>query len=92
MFDPYTGYAPAQDLPNYYNPYKAYSAQNTSMQQAQQAGQAGVPGRDTPTPGSKHGPGGSGGRKIRIASPWGEVREVPEDKAQMYVRKGGRIV
>ena len=81
-FDPYSGYAPAGNLPSYYNPYTNISQQ----QPGQQMGQQGVPGRDTPTPGSKHGQK----RKVRMLSPKGTMREVPEDQIDLWLSKGAR--
>ena len=93
-FDPYVGYTPAGNVPSYFNPYQNMQgpkSQGPANQTApgQQLGQQGIPGRDTPTPGSKHGVG----RKVRIAHPrTGEIREIDERHAQHYVSKGGRIV
>ena len=92
-FDPFVGYSPAQNIPSYYNPYQSMIGrrpQGPANQTApgQQAGQAIVPGKDTPTPGSKHGTRG----KIRIQHPTsGEVREVDARMAQRYIAKGGRV-
>lgn len=87
-YDPYSGYTAASHIPDYYNPYRMGSAAGASMQQAQQAAQP-RSGKDTPTPGSKHGKG----RRVRIAHPTtGEVREVDERMAQHYITKGGRLV
>lgn len=88
-FDSFTGSSQAGDVPSYYNPYTNLSSPSSQTQPGQQAGQQGMPGRDTPTPGSKHGKG----RRVRIQHPHtGEVREVDEMKAQHYIAKGGRIV
>ena len=95
-FDPFIGYTPASNIPSYYNPYRNFSGARTAQSgpanqtaPGQQLGQRGIPGRDTPTPGSKHG----AGRKVRIAHPrTGEIREIDAARAQHYVAKGGRIV
>lgn len=93
MYDPYSGISPASLIPDYYNPYKNLSGQSAyagpQNQPGQQAGQRLVPGKDQPTPGSKHG----AGRKVRVQHPrTGEVREVDAGMAQHYVSKGGRVV
>lgn len=104
-FDPYSGFSTAQLIPDYYNPYKALGVSDdgtsawgprpstgymgSQNQPGQQAGQALVPGKDTPTPGSKHG----AGRTVRIQHPrTGEVRNVDAAHAQFYMQKGGKVV
>lgn len=89
MFSPFSGYSPAGQVPEYYNPYKNFSAQTTSMNQAQQAAQAGVPGKDAAAPQN----GQQLGRRVRIRHPrTGEVREVDANHAQHYISKGGSVV
>ena len=94
-FDPYSGFTPAANVPSYYNPYQALGGGNRApqggpqTQPGQQMSQSLVPGKDTSTPGSKHG----AGKKVRVRHPrTGEVREVDAAYAQHYVAKGGRIV
>lgn len=94
-FDPYVGYTPAGNVPSYFNPHQNMQGPTKSQGPAnqtapwQQAGQTIVPGKDTPTPGSKHG----GGRRVRIAHPQtGEIREIAAARAQHYIAKGGRLV
>jgi hypothetical protein len=94
MFDPYSGITAGSLIPDYYNPYKNLSGASgyagPQNQPGQQAGQRLVPGKDAPTPGSKH---GRGGPRVRIAHPHtGEVREVDAAVAQRLIAKGGRVV
>ena len=94
-FDPYAGYALGQDIPDYYNPYKAFSASGYTQQQAQRTAQANVPGKDAPTPGSKHGaiptPPPSG-RTVRLMSPQGSIRDIPHDQVNFWIAKGARRI
>ena len=94
-FDPYTGFTPAANTPAYYNPYT-----NTSQTQpGQQAGQAIVPGKDTQTPGSKH--GAQKGKRtsptavpgwVQMATPTGLSGWVEPGMAMELERKGMRRI
>lgn len=95
-YDPFVGYTPAGNVPSYYNPYQTFAGMPSQggpanqTQPGQQAGQSLVPGKDSPTPGSKH---GAAGRKVHIQHPrTGEVREVDAAHAPHYMAKGGRVV
>lgn len=91
-FDPFTGYSIASGVPDYYNPYKSLTSEHQSQLMAQREAQRVVPGRDAATPGSISSTAGAGGRKVKLVSPRGSMREVPEEHVNYWVSKGARRI
>jgi hypothetical protein len=65
----------------------APSGQNPTMGQLRSAGSG-----QTQAAAANISRGGAGGRLVRIQSPFGDVRDVPEERASYFVNKGGRVL
>lgn len=104
-YDPYTGFAPAGNIPSYYNPYQNFTGGLTGAAPAnqtvpgQQAGQALVPGKDTATPGSKHGKAGANKPSRTPVPGWvpmvsqnGHPAYVHPDDVPVWAQRGARRI